>query len=117
PDVFADLRRRDVLAALADDDGDFALVIEVRHTLGKRDRVVRPRDFRGDFPEAPLAGLSGFLGDLLDGHVGFAEAVGPHAGQVRGVVAADAGDAPLRPGRVDFRRGGVVNDFLIWCGA
>ncbi len=33
--------------------------------------------------------------------------------KMRGVVAADAGDAPFRPGRVKFHLTGVVHDFRL----
>ena len=69
-------------------------------------RVLQPR---GDFSKAPLTFLFGQPGDLRQ-IARDAGPTGPHAGKVRGIVAADAGDAPLRPGRVEFDALNIVND-------
>ena len=111
PNVIADLSGRNIFAAFADDDGDFAFVIEISNALGERNGVARPGHFGGHFPESPLAGFLSFLGDLRDGHIGFAEPIGPHAGKMSRVIAADASNAPLRPWRVEFHVTGVEDDF------
>src|SRR5206468_12031514 len=61
------------------------------------------------FPKSPLTFVFGQLGDLrqISSDAG---APSPHAGQVRGVVATDAGDAPLRPRRVELNVLNIVDD-------
>src|SRR5687768_8048455 len=113
PDVLADIIGRNILAALADNNGNFAFIVEIGDAPGKRYGFIRPGDFGGYFPTPPLAAFFRLFRDLLDGYVGLAETVRPHAGQMSRIVAADAGDAPLRPRRVQLDIARVVYDFRL----
>ena len=108
PDVVFDLRGRNVFTAFADDDCDLAFIIEVGDALWKWNRIVGPGHFSRNFPKTPLPRFPGFGNDLLDGHVGFAEAVGPHPSQMRRVIAADARDPALGPRRMNLDASGFV---------
>src|SRR5436190_11402841 len=112
PNIVADFRGRNIFPPFADDDGDFAFIIEIGDALGNWNPIARPRDFGRHFPESPLARLLRFLGNLLHADVGLAEPIGPHARKMSRVVAAYAGDAPFRSGRVELDVSGVVNEFV-----
>src|SRR5262245_54627875 len=61
------------------------------------------------FPKSPLTLLFGQLGDLcqVSSDTG---TPGPHAGEMRGVVAAHASDAAIGPGRVELNALDIVDD-------
>src|SRR5262245_6295153 len=99
----------DILAALADDDGNFTFVVEAPGAFRIRNLVVRTCNLMGIFPKSPLTLLFGQLGDLcqVSSDTGTS---GPHTGEMRGVVAAHARDAAIGPGRVELNTLDIVDN-------
>src|SRR5262245_35099803 len=109
PDVLVDPVLGDILAALADHDGNFALIVEALGAFRIGNLLLRTRNLVRILPKSPLAFFFGQLGDLRQ----IARNAGPtrpHAGQMRGVVTAHTSDAPLGPGRVELNILSVVDD-------
>jgi hypothetical protein len=102
-----------VLAALADHDGDFPFIIKALGALGIRNPITGSGNCVGIFPKTPLALFTRHSSDL--GKIaGDAGTTRPHTGEMGGIIATDAGNPPARPRAANFHIPRIINDRL--CG-
>src|SRR5207245_10645293 len=96
-------------AALSEHNRHVAVIVEAPGAFAIRHRFVGASDLVRIFPKTPLA--------LFARHASYLREIAsdtgtprPHAGEMRGVISADAGDTAFRPGSVELHAVNIVDD-------
>ncbi len=109
PDILVNPVGGNVFAALADHNRHFAFIVEAPGAFRIWNLFVGSSDLVRIFPKTPLA--------LFARHASYLREIAsdtgtprPHAGEMRGVISADAGDTAFRPGSVELHAVNIVDD-------